>query len=86
MEPPDDVRQWVEELLGVRPEADRAGRPLEAWAVLGPALAAVHEATIPVETEPATVLVVPSADEHRTEPGGLPVAEGRGRAWESPGN
>jgi len=70
MEPPEQVRQWIHELLGVRLEEDRAGRPLGAWAVLGPALAAVHEATFPVETEPATLLLVPGMDEPQSQGGG----------------
>jgi hypothetical protein len=70
MEPPEQVRQWIHELLGVRLEEDWTERSLGVWAVLGPALAAVHEATFPVETEPATLLVVPSADEPQSEGGG----------------
>ena len=58
MEPPEQVRQWVRGLVGLAAEGDRPEGPLPAWAVLGPALAAVHGATIPVETEPATVLVI----------------------------
>ena len=59
MEPSEDVRQWVSELLGIAPEEGRLPLSLEAWAVLGPALAAVHGATVPAETEPATQMVLP---------------------------
>jgi len=60
VEPPEQVREWVRELVGLAAGGDRPGGPLTAWAVLGPALAAVHVATIPVETEPATLLVIPA--------------------------
>ncbi len=59
VEPPEQVRQWVREVVGLAPPGDRPEGPLPAWAVLGPALAAVHGASIPVETEPATLLVIP---------------------------
>jgi len=69
MEPPEEVRRWISELVGVAPEGDRLSRPLEAWAVLGPALAAVHGATIPVETEPATQMVFPELEGPQSEGG-----------------
>lgn len=72
MEPPEEVRRWVSELVGIAPEESRLSRALEAWEKLGPALAAVHGATVPVETEPATQMVLP----------GLEGAESEGR----PGN
>jgi hypothetical protein len=58
MEPPEEVRQWVSELFGIAPEEGRLPLSLETWAVLGAALAAVHGATVPVETEPATQMVL----------------------------
>jgi hypothetical protein len=67
MEPPEEVRQWVSELVGLAPEESRLSRPLEAWAILGPALAAVHEATVPVETEPATQMVFPGLEGPQSE-------------------
>ena len=69
VEPPEHVRQWVQEVLGLSQEEHRARTPLALWAALGPALAAVHEATFPPETEPATLLVVPVADEPRSAGG-----------------
>jgi len=60
VEPPEQVREWVRELVGLAAGGDRPGGPLTAWAVLGSALAAVHGASIPVETEPATLLVIPA--------------------------
>lgn len=69
MEPPEQVRQWIGELLGMTSEGDSLRKPLEAWAVLGPALAAVHAATVAAETEPATVLVIPGSGEPGAEPG-----------------
>lgn len=57
MEPSDEVRRWASELMGIAPEEDRLSQPLEAWAILGPALAAVHGAIVPAETEPATQMV-----------------------------
>ena len=62
MEPPEAVRQWVSELLGIAPEEGRLSRSLEAWAALGPALAAVHGATVAVETEPATQMILPGLE------------------------
>ncbi|MBI4735649.1 MAG: hypothetical protein HY766_06250 [candidate division NC10 bacterium] len=61
MEPPEQVRQWIGELLGMPLEGDSTRKPLEAWSVLGPALAAVHGATVAMETEPVTVLVIPGS-------------------------
>ncbi|GEM_PF-3489728 len=61
MEPPEQVRQWIGELLGITLEGDSTRKPLEAWTMLGPALAAVHGATVAMETEPATVLVIPGS-------------------------
>ena len=70
LEPPEQVRQWIQALLGLKQEEDRAGKPLAPWADLGPALAAVHDATIPPETEPATLMVVPGGDEPQSKRGG----------------
>jgi len=67
MEPPEEVRRWVSELLGMTPEENRLPRALEAWAILGPALAAVHSATVPAETEPATQMVFPGLEEPQSE-------------------
>ena len=61
MEPPEQVRQWIGELLGMTLEGDSTRKPLEAWTMLGPALAAVHGATVAMETEPSTVLVIPGS-------------------------
>ncbi|MBI2163515.1 MAG: hypothetical protein HYU32_05170 [candidate division NC10 bacterium] len=61
MEPPQQMRQWIGELLGMPLEGDSTRKPLEAWSVLGPALAAVHGATVAMETEPVTVLVIPGS-------------------------
>lgn len=68
MEPSEAVRQWVSELMGIAPEEGRLSRSLEAWTILGPALAAVHGATIPVEVEPATQMVFPGLE--GPQPGG----------------
>ena len=62
MEPPEEVRRWVSELVGIGPEEGRLSRALEAWVMLGPALAAVHGATVPAETEPATQMVLPGLE------------------------
>ena len=62
MEPPEEVRQWVSELVGIAPEEGRLARSVEAWALLIPALEAVHGATVPVETEPATQMVFPGTE------------------------
>ena len=59
MEPSEEVRQWISELVGMAPGEGRLSRSLVAWAVLGPALAAVHGATVPAETEPVTQMVLP---------------------------
>ena len=69
VEPPEQVRQWVQEVLGLSQEEHRARTPLALWAVLGPALAAVHEASFPPETEPATLMVVPGVDGPRSAGG-----------------
>jgi hypothetical protein len=58
MEPPEEVRQWLGELLGIAPEEGRLPLSLETWAVLGPALRAVHGAAVAAETEPATQMVL----------------------------
>jgi len=67
MEPPEGVRQWVSELVGMAPGEGRLSRSLVAWAVLGPALAAVHGATVPVETEPATQMGFPGLERLQPE-------------------
>ncbi len=69
MEPPEQVRQWIGELLGMTLEGDSTRKPLEAWTMLGPALAAGHGATVAMETEPATVLVIPGSSEPGAESG-----------------
>jgi hypothetical protein len=71
MEPSEEVRQWVSDLVGIAPEEGRLSRSLEAWAILGPALAAVHGAAVPAETEPATQMVFPEME-------GPPFEGGRG--------
>lgn len=68
MEPPAAVRKWMGELAGVAPEGEGPAKPLEAWAVLGPALAAVNAAAVAMETEPATVLAIPGSPEVQTGP------------------
>jgi len=68
MEPPEQVRQWIGELLGMTLEGDSTRKPLEAWTMLGPALEAVHGATVAMETEPATVLVIPGSGDPGTGP------------------
>jgi len=67
MEPSDEVRRWASELMGMAPEEDRLSRPLEAWAILGAALAAVHEAIVPAETEPVTQMVFPGLEGPQSE-------------------
>ena len=62
MEPSEEVRQWISELVGMAPGEGRLSRSLVAWAVLGPALAAVHGATVPMETEPATQMGFPALE------------------------
>ena len=69
MEPPEEVRRWVSELGGIGPEEGHLFRALEAWEKLGPALAAVHEATVPPETEPATQMVLPGLEGGEPEGG-----------------
>ena len=68
MEPPEEVRQWISELVGIAPEEGRLARSVEAWAILVPSLEAVHGATVAVETEPATQMVLPGTE--GLEPGG----------------
>ena len=70
MEPPEEARQWLRQLLGMAPEESSPSRPLEAWAILGPALAAVHAEIIPAETEPATQMLFPELEGPRS--GGSP--------------
>ncbi len=67
MEPPEEARQWLRDLLGIPSDESDASRPLDAWEVLGPALAAVHEASIPAETEPAIQMIFPDMEEPRPE-------------------
>jgi hypothetical protein len=67
MEPPEEVRQWVSALVGIAPEESRLSRSLEAWAVLGAALASVHGAAVPVETEPATQMVLLGSEGPQSE-------------------
>ena len=67
MEPPEEVRQWVSELVGIAPEEGRLVRSVEAWALLIPALEAVHGVTVPVETEPATQMVFPGTEGDQPE-------------------
>ena len=54
MEPPKEVRCWINHLVGVEASMDRLSEPLGGWAILSSALSAVHEATISSDTEPAT--------------------------------
>lgn len=68
MEPPEQVRQWIGELLGMPSEGEGSRMPLEAWSVLGPALASVHAASVAMETEPATVLMIPGSGDPGTGP------------------
>lgn len=69
MEPPEQVRQWIGELLGMPLEGDSTRKPLEGWTMLGLALEAVHGATVAMETEPVTVLVIPGSSMPGAEPG-----------------
>ncbi len=71
MEPPEEVRRWVNRLVGMAPEGNDLSSPLDAWEVLGPALDAVNRVTLPMETEPATRMVFP-------EPEGAQPQAGRG--------
>lgn len=68
MEPPEQVRQWIGELLGMPLEGDSTRKPLEGWTMLGLALEAVHGATVAMETEPVTVLVIPGSGDPGTGP------------------
>ena len=67
MEPSKEIRQWHRGLLGIPPDEDDPSRPLEAWEVLGPALAVVHETNIPMETEPATQMLFPALEDSPTK-------------------
>ncbi len=67
MEPSEEVRQWIGELVGMAPGEGRLSRSLEAWATLGPALAAVHGAIVPMETEPATQMGFPALGDLQPE-------------------
>ena len=58
MEPTGEARGWIGDLLGASVD-DHLSRAAEAWPSLGPALAAVHEAAVPAETEPAVQLQIP---------------------------
>lgn len=69
MEPPEEVRRWISDLLGIVPEGDRLSWPLEAWGILGPALDTVHRATVPMETEPATQMVLSGLERATSEEG-----------------
>ena len=61
MEPTREVREWFRGLWGA-PDDEEAGRELEAWPRLESALAAVHGASVPMETEPATQLLLPGVE------------------------
>ncbi len=52
MEPSEEARRWISELVRV-PVDQHLARSRQAWATLAPALAAVNEAPVPAETEPA---------------------------------
>ena len=57
MEPSEEARRWISELAGV-PADEHLARSRQAWATLGPALAAVNEAPVPAETEPAVQMLL----------------------------
>jgi hypothetical protein len=57
MEPSEEARRWISELVGV-PVDEHLERSGQAWVALGPALAAVNEAPVPAETEPAVQMLV----------------------------
>jgi len=59
MEPRQDARRWIGELLGAGVDGDLS-RAAEAWATLGPDLAAILQAAVPAETQPALMLRIPS--------------------------
>jgi hypothetical protein len=67
MEPSEEVRKWVSELMGMPAEEGRLSRSLTPWAILGPAITAVHAATIPAETEPAIQMVFPGLESPQSE-------------------
>jgi hypothetical protein len=56
MEPSEEARRWISELVGV-PVDEHLARCRQAWATLGPALAAVNETPISAETEPAVQML-----------------------------
>lgn len=62
MEPPEEVRRWVGDLVGL-PVDDHLSHTRQAWEALEPALAAVHEAPIPAETEPAVRMLFPIVED-----------------------
>ncbi len=62
MEPPEEVGRWVSELLGA-PLGEDGPRLAQAWAALGPHLAAVHRAPVPAETEPAVRMLFPPLED-----------------------
>lgn len=62
MEPSEETRRWISELVGV-PVDEHLARSHQAWATLAPALAAVHEASVPEETEPAVEMRFPAGGE-----------------------
>ncbi len=62
MEPPEETRRWVGELVGITAD-EHLARSGEAWTTLGPALTAVHEALVSAETEPAVQMLFPAVEE-----------------------
>ena len=58
MEPTDEARRWISELVGAAVD-DHLSRAPQGWASLGPALAAIHGVAMPAETEPAVQIHIP---------------------------
>ncbi len=52
MEPPDEARRWISDLLGVAVDGHLSGA-VQGWAALLPALDAIRDADVPAETLPA---------------------------------
>ncbi|HSC72190.1 MAG TPA: amidase, partial [Candidatus Methylomirabilis sp.] len=86
MDPSEETRRWISELVGV-PVDEHLERSCQAWAALGAALAAVTEAPVPAETEPAVqmrfpALVEPPAAKSPDQEGGKEEPPATRQPWE----
>ena len=84
MEPSEETRRWISELVGV-PVDEHLERSREAWAALGPALAAMTEAPVSAEAEPAVQMRFPALLEPPVARSPVQEArEERPAAWKQP--